>query len=177
MKRGSRFRSAEETKEERETKKLIEATTWFKEKEKDENEQIEKEGERKRREVKENAWSGHDRVNKKRKRITEIDIEGKKKILSVVFIPHTENSELAKRMRAKLEALEKLGNLKMKVVEQTGDKVVDLLHRSDPWSNKDCGREDCLLCKSAGENDGNTNAKQIRTGPAALHAATSTCDR
>ena len=47
LKRGSRFRSAEETKEERETKKLIEATTWFKEKEKDENEEIEKEGERK----------------------------------------------------------------------------------------------------------------------------------
>ena len=73
--------------------------------------------------------------------------------MAVTFIPHTAKSELAKRMRQKLESLDKLGNLKMKIVEQTGDKIVDLLHRSDPWSDKDCGREDCLLCESANENE------------------------
>ena len=105
----------------------------------------------KRKKEKERNWSRERKVNKKRKRITEIDIEGKKKIMSVAFVPHTEKSELAKRLREKLERLERLGNLKMKIVEKTGDKLVDLLHRSDAWSDLDCNREDCLICESAGE--------------------------
>ena len=148
-KRCNRFRSAEETLEERETKKLIESTTWFK----DTETENEEEDNKKRRDSKENAWSVDKKTIRKRKRINEIEVDGKKKIMAVTFIPHTARSELAKKMREKLESLEHLGNLKMKIVEQTGDKIVDLLHRSDPWSNKDCGREDCLLCKSANENE------------------------
>ena len=71
--------------------------------------------------------------------------------MSVTFVPHTQKSELAKRLREKLESLEKLGNLKMKIVEETGEKLVDLLHRSDAWSDTDCNREDCLICCSTGE--------------------------
>ena len=107
----------------------------------------------KRRNDKENSWSGKGKVNKKRKRVTEIEVEGKKKIMSVVFVPHTYKSELAKRLRERLEKLEKLGSLKLKVVEKTGEKLVDLLHRSDSWSDMDCNREDCLICGSAGEKE------------------------
>ena len=68
-----------------------------------------------------------------------------------MFVPHTHKSELAKRLRERLETLEKLGNIKMKVVEKTGEKLDDLLHRSDAWGDLDYNREDCLICKSAGE--------------------------
>ena len=149
--KGSRFRSARDTIEERTTKKLTEATSWYKEKEK-ENEEDEKNTYERVRE-KENDWNRYGKVNKKRKRITEIEVEGKKKVMSVVFVPHTRKSELAKRLREKLESLEKLGNLKIKIVEETGEKLVDLLHRSDAWSNTDCNREDCLICCSAGEEE------------------------
>ena len=44
-------------------------------------------------------------------------------------------------------------SLKLKVVEKTGEKLVDLLHRSDAWSDMDCNREDCLICGSAGEKE------------------------
>ena len=155
--RGSRFRSAEETIEERTTKKLIESTTWYKDREQEEEDPEDK---MKRRNDKENSWSGERKVNKKRKRVTEIEVEGKKKIMSVVFVPHTYKSELAKRLRERLEKLEKLGSLKLKVVEKTGEKLVDLLHRSDAWSDMDCSREDCLICGSAGEKERKGNARE-----------------
>ena len=41
----------------------------------------------------------------------------------------------------------------MKIVEKTGDKVVNLIQRSDSWSDQDCDRADYILCTSAGEED------------------------
>ena len=43
--------------------------------------------------------------------------------------------------------------LRIKIVERAGEKLVDLLHKSDAWSNRDCNRLDCLPCKSAGEEE------------------------
>ena len=79
--------------------------------------------------------------------------EKKKKIQGVMYVQHTEHSKLAKLIREKLKTLEDLGCFKLKVVERTGDKLVDLLHRSNAWSNVDCLREDCVVCSSAGEKE------------------------
>ena len=73
--------------------------------------------------------------------------------MSVLFVQHTPGSELAKRIREKLESLEKVGTLKFKVLEKTGSKLEEILHKSDAWNDRDCGREDCLLCSSASEDD------------------------
>ena len=73
--------------------------------------------------------------------------------MSVLFVQHTPRSELAKRIRNKLEAFEKLGSLKYKVVEKTGVKLEEILHKSDAWNDRDCGRADCLLCSSTGEDE------------------------
>ena len=78
-----------------------------------------------------------------------IDVEGKPKIVSVVFVFHTEKSELAKRWRRKLEMFEKLGTIKLKVVERTGEKLTDILHKSNAWEDNFCDRADCLVCASA----------------------------
>ena len=50
------------------------------------------------------------KLNRKRKRTPiENDIRrGKKKIMSIVFIPHTKKRNLATRMRSKLKAFENL---------------------------------------------------------------------
>ena len=53
--------------------------------------------------------------------------DGKKKFMSVLFVQHTPRSELAKRIRDKLESLERIGNLKFKVVEKTGSKLEVIL--------------------------------------------------
>ena len=38
-------------------------------------------------------------------------------------------------------------------MERAGEKIVDLLHRSNPWDDSDCNRKDCVLCSTAGENE------------------------
>ena len=43
--------------------------------------------------------------------------------------------------------------LKIKIVECTGDKLVDLLHKSNAWGDEDCQRPDCWPCSSAGNED------------------------
>ena len=68
----------------------------------------------------------------------------------VVFIQHTLHSRLAKNIRERLNKLEESsGKLKIKIVERGGNKLTDLLHKSNAWSSRDCLRDDCLMCNSA----------------------------
>ena len=132
-------------------RKLTEATTWYKD---IDNDTQENENAMKRRNDKEEKWNGWRKVNRKKKRNRgEMEIDGKMKIMSVLFVQHTPKSELAKRIREKLETLEKLGGLKFKVVEKTGRKLEEILHKSDAWSDRDCERKNCLICQSAAENE------------------------
>ena len=42
----------------------------------------------------------------------------------------------------------------MKILERAGEKIVDLLHKSNPWEDMDCQREKCLMCKTAMKEEG-----------------------
>ena len=64
-------------------------------------------------------------------------------------------------MRKKLESLEKLGQFKIKLVERAGNKIVDVLHKSDAWSMMDCEREDCLICKTETSNKGTCRRRNV----------------
>ena len=143
-----RYKSAEETLGERNVRKLTEATTWYRGNDKESDEALNEKKE------KDSPWTKWRKGNKKRKRNKgSIDVEGKSKLMSVLFVQHTPKSELAKRIRMKLENFEKLGSLKFKVVEKTGMKIEEILHKSNAWSDQKCGRNDCLLCNSAGEDE------------------------
>ena len=98
---------------------------------------------------KDGAWKNYRKKEKwlKGKDKGKVDNE-KKNFVSVLFAPHTEFSQLAKRWRAKLEELEKVSNLKLKMVERTGEKLTDLLHKSNAWDDNYCKREDCIICNS-----------------------------
>ena len=37
---------------------------------------------------------------------------------------------------------------RIKIVERGGKKLVDILHKANPWAGQDCQREGCLLCKT-----------------------------
>ena len=138
-----RYRSSADTLIERERKKLTESTNWYREKKKDSDE------DNSEKERNKEKWSTMKTRNiGKRKDRKSIEIYGKLKTMSVIFVPHTQKSELAKRWREKLENFERISSVKLKVVERTGIKVVDLLHKSDVWSDQDCKREDCLICSS-----------------------------
>ena len=74
-------------------------------------------------------------------RVKPIDVDGKPKLMGVLFAPYTEMSELAKRWRSRLETFEKVGDLKLKIVERTGDKLTDLLHKSNICEDMYCERQ------------------------------------
>ena len=49
--------------------------------------------------------------------------------------------------------MEKITGFRMKVVERVGVKLEQLLHKSDPWSGKECERPNCILCKTKQETE------------------------
>ena len=66
--------------------------------------------------------------------------------MAVMFIPYTPGSELARKLRQNEENFSKITQNKIKIIQRTGTKLVDLLTKDDPWKGADCQRENCLLC-------------------------------
>ena len=95
-------------------------------------------------------WEENERKNKKvKKEERQAEREGGKRApVSVMFVPYTHGGELAKRLREAEEKLEEQTGVKIKIVEKVGTKLVDLLHKADPWQGMDCGRKGCLLCQT-----------------------------
>ena len=85
----------------------------------------------------------------------------RKKVKSVMFVPYTKHSELATRLREDEEKMEALTGYRIKIVEKGGTKLVDILHKANPWAGQDCGREGCLLCSTKRES-GKTNSQDCQ---------------
>ena len=68
-------------------------------------------------------------------------------------IPSTPNSELATKIREIVQKLRPWTGINLKVIERAGQKVQDILHKSNPWDSNDCEREDCFPCTSAAKNE------------------------
>ena len=129
-----KFRTGEESLLSRIRKKLVENTEWYKKKKEGEEEEGEKEDGESLENNEAKAWK-HWRKGGRRKR--ESRKEGimhttSDTIQGVMFIAHTEKSELAKRVREKLLKFEEISRIRIKLVERIGSKIVDLVHKSDP---------------------------------------------
>merc|ERR1712208_18216 len=72
----------------------------------------------------------------------------KNKIKSVIFIPHTRNSELANVLRENEEDLADITGNKIKIVEKAGNKLENILAGKDPWKGMDCKRKNCFICST-----------------------------
>lgn len=142
---GNFYRNAKQTLGKRVKKKLLEKTSWFKDKKRENDEHND--------EMKENLPS-EEQHGSNRNRQEKIKIKAKapenggNKVKSVIFVPHTPGSSLAKDMREGEIMLEKTTGYKLEIVERAGDSLEVLLHRSNPWSAADWAREMCLLCES-----------------------------
>ena len=105
---------------------------------------------------------GNNDYRKRKRKIGKTEESGKNtKIHAVMFIQHTPYSEMAKRMRQKLESLEKLGQFKIKLVERAGNRIVDVLHKSNAWSMMDCERDDCLICSTETSRKGTCRRRNV----------------
>ena len=67
---------------------------------------------------------------------------------SVLFVTATPGSELKNRLQKEIGK----STFKIKVVEKSGNKVVRLLQKNDPFKKDKCGKEDCMICR--GNNKG-----------------------
>ena len=86
---------------------------------------------------------------KKRRKRGENKVENKKSNnIAVMFVPYTKGGELARRLREVENQLENQTGYRIKIVERTGTRLEDILHRSNPWRGQDCQRTGCLLCRT-----------------------------
>ena len=78
-----------------------------------------------------------------------------------MFIPYTKHPELAQRMRDNEEKMESMTGYRLKIVERGGTKLVDMLHKANPWAGQDCARSGCLLCETK-KYEGKRNSQDCR---------------
>ena len=140
------YRSARSTLGNRVKKKLTEKSSWYKNKRKREEEDVdsnEKEHSPRKRKRAEEGSGNRSRSTEATGAATE-----NMSAIAVIMVPYTKGAELAKRIRNyEMVAKEQTGWY-LKVVEKAGDSLIDLLHRSNPWSGQDCQRHLCLHCQT-----------------------------
>ena len=77
---------------------------------------------------------------------------------SVVFIPCTPNEELKRKYETEI----KKSGFNIKVIERSGSKIKDILHRKDPFKKEQCNRQNCFVCTSNGKGKRNCNKQNIK---------------
>ena len=121
-------RPAASTLKNRIHKKLIQKEIWYKEKKK------------------------HNDDMKKNNHKKEDD-KVKTPVVSIMFVPHTPQSQLHRKLKKVEAKISDLTGDKIQHVERAGTKLRFLLVTSDPWSNVKCGREKCLVCSNPYNKD------------------------
>ena len=147
------YRSAGSTLNLRTRKKLTAKTNWYKPKvveEEDMEDDLEKretssnrDGQRGEKRKRENSES--QRNDKKREKAAN---KPEYKIMAVMNCPATPGGELAKRLRQGEQEMKIPTGYILKIVERAGVKILDQLHKSNPWRGDDCERWRCMHCKT-----------------------------
>jgi hypothetical protein len=127
----AQYQEAKDTLEKRNEAKLLEKTSWFK-------------GDTKRKQDNQESKFQYQpptkRRRKERKGVTPVEKGGKGDVKAVMFVPYTSHSELAARLRENEEKMKQMTGYRMKIVEKVGVKLVDILHKSNPWAGEECRR-------------------------------------
>ena len=133
---GAQYRSAGKTLPSRTRKKLTGKEDWYK-----------GGGEKRKRDEYDEEQEDSLKTRRRSKKVKNGDTTNpKNNVISVMFVPYTVGGELARRLREEESKLEDQTGYRIKIVERTGSRLVDLLHRSNPWQGEDCRRPGCLLC-------------------------------
>ena len=76
---------------------------------------------------------------------------------SVIFVPCTPNEELKKKYEQEISK----SGFNVKVVEKSGIKIKDVLHKKDPFKKTQCDRDDCFVCLYGGKGKGLCNKENV----------------
>ena len=122
--RGQQYRSAAGSLGTRPRTKLTDKETWYKEEKKRKRDQNDEMYEVQRKKYKSTV-----------KREQRTERKGAR-------------GELARRLREVEKEQEKSTGFRTKIVERSGMRLVDMLHRANPWQGQDCRRPKCLLSRT-----------------------------
>ena len=75
----------------------------------------------------------------------------KLEVASIMFVPRSHEGKLLEALRKAEATISTQSGYRVKLVERSGDKLVDLLVKPDPLSLGYCGRETCKPCQTQGE--------------------------
>ena len=132
-------RDGKSTLKTRAMKKLTAKNSWYK-----------KSSNNKEREAKTSKPRPQEKVRRQAQRGSREERE--KAPTAVFFVPRTQGGELATLLREAEIEIQKFSISKIKIVEETGDMVKNLVHKANPWAGEDCAREKCPLCSTGDEN-------------------------
>ena len=118
-------------------KKLVQKYNWFKVKRKNYDEN------------RENDENREENIKKKRNTEKKEVLKEDEMPKSILFVQDTEDSMLAKEIRKVIQELKPWTRLNIKVIERAGERLEDMLHKSNCWENSDCGRENCKICETS----------------------------
>ena len=65
---------------------------------------------------------------------------------SIIFIPRSPDGDLIKTLRNAEQKLQGIGNIKLRLVEESGASLRQMLTTSNPWKDEPCGKAGCLMC-------------------------------
>ena len=114
-------------------KKILAKTSWYKARQKEEEEDG---GER------EKSRSGKGREEK----------PSQSDPVSIMFTPRTPGGELTGRLREEEAKITAVTGDRVKFVERAGMMVKRALCKNNPWAGENCGRDACLLCRGEEKN-------------------------
>ena len=141
---GVRHRNCRDTEQARERKRLTGKGTWFKSKRADAQRQRQVTNEE--RERKTDTMRGQKRKRDSRAMERGEDKGDQGNPTTVLFIPRTKGGELARRLRERELEIGKMSHQRVKIVERNGEKIENILTKTDPFGDEKCGRETCLMC-------------------------------
>ena len=142
------YRSAASSLQSRTKKKLLGKANWYKNKRKAEDQA---------EEITSPTKSRRGNLGEKIQKEQE-DIQWN----SVMFVPYTWDGGLVKDLRAVEIKMGPLTGWRIKFVERAGVKMVDMLHKADPWQGADCKRDRCKLCDTKQKTGKNTTQSCTR---------------
>ena len=93
-------------------------------------------------------WNKEKRKKEKEEKVRNWYKSSKKiEYKSVLFVPVTKGGTLAKELQKREEEINRFSKDRIKIVEDGGVKLKDLLVKKDPFPNPKCGKR-CLVCDS-----------------------------
>ena len=80
---------------------------------------------------------------------------------TVMFVPRTPGGKLLSQLKEVEENISRVTKRKVRLLEETGSKMRELLCRSDPWEGEPCGRPKCATCSTEWGKQGACRTRSV----------------